>query len=492
MTSTPDVGLALDSLLQRLRAVAPTLLPGRDISALNHGPLLAALADAVAETPTDDAVWILGTAVAAGYPTATEVSAIRRRLVLASPADRSGAVMAGVAVTASAVRSDGVTAEVVTVPVVDVDFCAKHAHNTGIQRVVRNTVPWWSHRDVPPVLLAWSPDGTGYRRLTEHQNELVLRWSSNLPASVEDTNDQTLVIPVGTTVLLPEVPAHEYIERLISIARNSGNRVGLIGYDAIPIVSADSMLEAESDRFSAYLGIVKHASIISCISAATAEEFRGFRSGLPAQGLTGPEVEPLPLPVAPTASAAPAIRRTSTRPLVLMVGSLEPRKNQLGVLSAARILWARGVDFELQFIGGGSAWFLADFERDVAALARQGHHVSIGRGFSDDQLAAAYGAARVVAFPSLQEGYGLPVAEALATGTPVVTTRYGSTAEIAAQGGCLLVDPRDDDDIANAIERVLLDEPTHDRLVAEALARTNVTWPDYADALWTQLVGGTA
>ena len=503
MTADVDVREAVAALLQRLTAVAPFLVGmGVDAAAApahtpqlptTVGPLLARLADSVAANPSDARVWILATAVAGGYPNSAEVSALRRKLELAEPIDRSGAVMAAVAATASAVRAT-VRAEVVSTTVVDVDFCAHHAHNTGIQRVVRNTVPHWMGAADAPVLVAWSPDGTGYRRLTPGQETLVLDWVSGLPSSTDDTNAADLIIPIGAHVLLPEVPAHEFIERLISLARNSDNAVGLIGYDAIPIVSADSMLEAESDRFAAYLGIVKHASVVSCISAATAEEFRGFRSSLGAQGLVGPEVLPLPLPVVAAAQpdASEPSRPSRERPLVLMVGSLEPRKNQPGVLSAAQLLWARGIDFELQFIGGGSAWFLAGFQRQVDALARQGRHVSIGSGFSDEQLALAYRDARVVAFPSLQEGYGLPVAEALATGTPVVTTRYGSTAEIAEQGGCLLVDPRSDDEIADALELLIVDDAAHATLVGQALARTNITWPDYASALWSQLVGADA
>jgi glycosyltransferase involved in cell wall biosynthesis len=69
----------------------------------------------------------------------------------------------------------------------------------------------------------------------------------------------------------------------------------------------------------------------------------------------------------------------------------------------------------------------------------------------------------------------------------VVTTRYGSTAEIAKDGGCLLVDPRDDDDIAAKLRIVLTDDAVHARLIAEAHARKNATWGDYAAALWSDI-----
>jgi len=478
-----DVSGSVDALHQRLGVIAPHLVD--EVPVASIGRLLAVLADAVAQQPTAERVWLLATAIAGGYPTASEVDAVRRGLELASPIARSGAALAGVAVTASAVRSATVTAEVVTTGVlVDVDFCATNSHNTGIQRVVRNTVKHWPASKA--VLVAWSGDGTGYRRLTAGQERLVVDWRSGLGPATEPESD-VLLIPVATTVLLPEVPAHRYLDRLAALAESSGNRTGLVGYDAIPLVSADFVSEDESDRFAHYLTVVKHSSVVSGISETTAEEFRGFNRALAAQGLEGPRVDALLLPTArpPGEIAPPATREI---PLVLMVGSIEPRKNQLGVLAASESLWSEGLRFELLFIGGGGAVQVGDLDRGIQRARAKGHSVSHGRGVGDEQLAAAYRDARFFVFPSLQEGYGLPVAEALASGTPVITTRYGSTAEVAAVGGCLLVDPRDDADIASAMRTLLTDDTELARLTSETANLDSAGWPEYAANLWTQLV----
>jgi glycosyltransferase involved in cell wall biosynthesis len=92
-------------------------------------------------------------------------------------------------------------------------------------------------------------------------------------------------------------------------------------------------------------------------------------------------------------------------------------------------------------------------------------------------------------FPSINEGFGLPIAEALACGTPVVTSRHGAMAEAAVEGGALLVDPRDDHDLANALGRVLEDRDLHAGLVAEARRRPHRTWDEYAAELWQLFVG---
>jgi len=479
----PDVSPSVRALHQRLEAIAPHLID--DFASQSVGALLARLADAVAEDPSASRVWMLATAVAGGYPTSGEVLAMRRGLALATSIDRSGACLSAVAVTASAVHAAEVLAEVVVGGVVvDVDFCARNRHNTGIQRVVRNTVKHWD--PTTAILAAWSTDGTGYRRLTPGQRALVTEWSSDLEPVAEPEND-VLLIPVDGSVLLPEVPAHRYIERLSAIAEHSGNRTGLIGYDAIPLVSADFVGEDESDRFAHYLSIVKHSTVVSAISETTADEFRGFGDALAAQGLTGPRVTSLLLP---TVSHVGATGKAEQRdvPLVLMVGSIEPRKNQLAVLAATESLWREGLDFELRVIGGGAAVYVNELEMAMARARSRGARVAHARGVDDAGLAAAYRDATAFVFPSLQEGYGLPVAEALASGTPAITSRYGSTAEIASFGGCILVDPRSDVEIADALREILTDDALRLRLVEQTTRLVSRDWSQYADELWHQLV----
>jgi glycosyltransferase involved in cell wall biosynthesis len=80
------------------------------------------------------------------------------------------------------------------------------------------------------------------------------------------------------------------------------------------------------------------------------------------------------------------------------------------------------------------------------------------------------------------------VAESLASGTPVITSNYGSMAGIASHGGALVVNPRDDSDIADAMRKLLQDDELVERLAAEAAAVPTTTWEAYADELWSFFV----
>jgi glycosyltransferase involved in cell wall biosynthesis len=106
---------------------------------------------------------------------------------------------------------------------------------------------------------------------------------------------------------------------------------------------------------------------------------------------------------------------------------------------------------------------------------------------SDHELAALMRGARCLVYPSLYEGFGLPVLEAMACGTPVVTSRGGATEEVAG-GAAVLVDPRDPEAIAAGIEET---DRRRDELVAAGRARAaSFTWEHSADlleALWREL-----
>ena len=90
------------------------------------------------------------------------------------------------------------------------------------------------------------------------------------------------------------------------------------------------------------------------------------------------------------------------------------------------------------------------------------------------ELWSLYRTASFTVFPSLTEGFGLPIAESLICGTPVITSNYGAMAEAARAGGALLVDPRNVGEITDAMRRLLTDAEQLRQLADEAQGRT---WP---------------
>lgn len=140
-----------------------------------------------------------------------------------------------------------------------------------------------------------------------------------------------------------------------------------------------------------------------------------------------------------------------TKPYVLAVGTLEPRKNLERLVSAWMHLPAELRESHELALAGGRGW---DDDAILQAALAAGAQV-LGR-VSDAELHALYAGAACFAYPSLYEGAGLPVIEAMAAGAPVITSNVSSLPEVAGDAA-LLVDPRDTSAIAAAIQRVLTD-----------------------------------
>jgi glycosyltransferase involved in cell wall biosynthesis len=459
------------------------------------------LARVVRESDDVRQAWLLHIGITGIFPEPDDLARLRRNLILATPATAFLKALEGTIAAGSRSFSALRTMEVVEGKVfVDVDFCARWEHNTGIQRVVRHTVPEWqddparAHR-----LVAWTSDYTAYVDLTDRQRDRVLHWNDRRFEKVVDpkvTNESLetahILVPWNSTVLLAEVPTDGVCPELACLAESSPNSVAAIGYDTIPLVSADSLPDAESERFAHYLSVVKHVDVVAGISESASDEFQGFVDALPSQGLRGPRVTAVSLATEVSEIARRAVEAVEKdpkeSPIILSVGSHEPRKNQEAALFAAELLFAEGLEFQIVFVGGGSRQATYRFDQKVARLQKAGMRVESHRKLGDEDLWSFFARARFSVFPSLHEGFGLPVAESLAFGTPALTSDFGSLDEIARLGGCVQVDPRDDDQIVDGMRRLLTDDALLATLHEQIKGQTQKTWKTYADQLWAETI----
>jgi glycosyltransferase involved in cell wall biosynthesis len=151
-------------------------------------------------------------------------------------------------------------------------------------------------------------------------------------------------------------------------------------------------------------------------------------------------------------------------PYVLYVGTIQPRKNLVRLVRAFERLANDEPDLEL-VLAGRRGWMAAPVEQAIAT-SRYRPRIHLLGYVPEEDLPALYSAAAVVALPSLYEGFGLPVLEAMACGVPVVASNRGALAEIA--GPALLVDPLAIDTLAAAL-RQALDPRLRERLVSAGL-----------------------
>ncbi|MGD0748395.1 MAG: glycosyltransferase family 1 protein [Acidimicrobiales bacterium] len=201
----------------------------------------------------------------------------------------------------------------------------------------------------------------------------------------------------------------------------------------------------------------RHAGVLICVSQVTADRLREccevrapvvvaphgvdhhrFSVTEPTDGADRAELAALGVPL--------------DRPLVVFVGTLEPRKGVAPLVAAFDLLADSDPDPVL-VLGGQPGWGMADTERALAAARHPERIVRTGY-LPDPAVPALLRRAAVVAYPALEEGFGLPALEALACGAPLVTTQGTAMAEVA-RGAALLVPPGDVTALADTVGEAL-------------------------------------
>lgn len=231
--------------------------------------------------------------------------------------------------------------------------------------------------------------------------------------------------------------------------------------------------------------LVRHADAVVCVSQATAGELTRYvqrvhgqdissRITVVYEGVESHLFEPV------DAGCLDGLEGLPEAPFFLTVGAISPRKNVQGILRALDLLGDR-IDHHLVAVGG-AGWDMAEIESllDRPGLRERVHLLGY---VSDDQLRGLYQRATAYLHPSLFEGFGLTVLEAMASGCPVITSNVFSLPEIAGEAA-LLVDPADDAQIAEAMEAICRDSGLAESLVARGVEQARrFTWQACAEGI---------
>jgi glycosyltransferase involved in cell wall biosynthesis len=215
---------------------------------------------------------------------------------------------------------------------------------------------------------------------------------------------------------------------------------------------------------------VKRAAALVAVSEFTRRELLDVLGPPPAKVHVVYEAAPEEFGPAADPAALAALRRRYALPesFVLSVGTLEPRKNLFRLLRAFRAARDLGADTTL-VLAGPPGWRMARFQPAIRALGLADRVRCVGY-VPEADLRGLYAAATVLAYPSLYEGFGLPVVEAMACGTPVLSSAGTALAEVCGEAA-VLVDPEDEHAIAQGLARLLRDRALRQDLRERGLAR---------------------
>lgn len=251
-------------------------------------------------------------------------------------------------------------------------------------------------------------------------------------------------------------------------------------FDIFPITGHSYSTPEFQRRFSALLReAVERATLVITASRYTAQQFLEHTSVAPGK------LRVIPLGVEmPTLTLSPGERQAAReklvgtgKKLILCVGVLQTRKN---TMNALRALEALPEQYRLILVGGNGH----GSEEIHEYIARQGFGPRVQvRGFvQGEELQTLYQSSSILLFPSWEEGFGLPVLEAMANHLPVVASRTSSLPEVGGEAA-LYVDPRSPQDIAEKVRSATEDLELRQRMIQQGLERAReFSWKRVAEA----------
>ncbi len=286
-------------------------------------------------------------------------------------------------------------------------------------------------------------------------------------------------LPANSGAIVPEVFSPAVAQALPELFAQAGGACVAVFHDAVALQYPEFTPPGTVARFPAYLQELLAFDGIAAVSESSRAalvdywSWLGIRTAPPVVAIPlGVDPPPAPLPTGAGADAGP--------PIVLAVSTLEGRKNHLALLEACEHLWAGGANFRLRIVGRIQPQTGRAAARRLEELRTAGRPIQYDGILDDRTLAAAYAACAFTVYPSLAEGFGLPVLESLAHGRPCVCSARGATGESARGGGCLALDAVDSPALAAAIGRLLASPGEVAALADAARTRRFRTWDNYA------------
>ncbi len=366
---------------------------------------------------------------------------------------------------------------------------------TGIQRVSRGLACALIEAGIRLIAVKWDEDQKKLARASYADLQFFSCWNGPDPSLWHDWIEP---VAAGVTnwFFTAELPLSiNQVERseLLHTLRGLGMQCAAIFYDLIPCKIKSLFTEIFVQNFKAFITSLADYDLVLPISLYSHKDLIEYLlAKQPHIQLLQQKIQTVTLPSAFSSfprvtSYIPATQQTLS---ILCVCTVEPHKNHETLLKAFKQMCKSSkLDIRLIIVGNPSTFTITS-ER-IRRLVAEDKHVVWESSVDDKQLRAHYIACDFTVYPSIEEGFGLPIVESLWHAKPCICAEFGVMGELAREGGCLTVDVRDVKKLANSLLQMASDSTLRAKLTSEAVGRTFKSWNEYGQEVATKLIQAT-
>ncbi len=363
---------------------------------------------------------------------------------------------------------------------IDVTNTCKSAINTGVPRTVRGIYRLLQKQGkVTPV--RWDRPLRQYCLLTATEKRAL---EGDLQAN-PSKHWRFITRHLNKIDLLSQMSPEDYFiqveifqdERNEWIEQNFSRLKSIaVFHDAIAWTHPELTAPQRRARFDDYMTSLHRFTQVITISEESKQALQNHWNQLPLNSSKKISVLPWPSEFSSVDSKPAPV---TLLPEILTISTLEQRKNHLLLFKACEYLWKKGLCFKLRVVGKKCPYWGKRVIEEISRLQENGYPIHWEKQISDEELQKAYLQCSFTVYPSLIEGFGLPILESLSHLRPVLCSNQGAIAETAKLGGCLTIDVTSVEKLSEGLSSLLTDQELYDRLLKEILQIRFLSWNDY-------------
>jgi glycosyltransferase involved in cell wall biosynthesis len=358
--------------------------------------------------------------------------------------------------------------------------------NTGVQRVARQTARAMANAGVKVVATTWDTDKRSFTPLLPKEIHHLSKWNGPLPDQWHPWVPPSEA-PENSWFMSNEMPpklGSGVNGQLLEFAKLNDLKTAVTFFDAIPYIFPDLYPVGSAELHYSYMEQLARWDLIFPISMQSAKDmFDLLPESISSELDLNRKLIPLPLPCEFTSAKQNVDPPVSlnARPFILMISTFEQRKNHISLLRAM-VIAQRSLPFGFDLILVGhpletSVVQLVNLYKQILPSMKVVHDAS------DNQIKEWLDRADFTIFPSVEEGFGLPIVESLWHGKPVICDNQRAINELAKDGGCLQVDVLNVEQLAEAIVTLATDFEVYRSKCKEIENRSFSTWNNYASTI---------